>query len=484
MVDAAARSRTCARNIEVTLGYSCSGRDSSRQRIVCVGLGQRSGRIRRALNERMFSHAAFDVSRPRCQVELCRVLVMRVTYIHQYFTTPEQGGGTRSYEMARRLVEHGHDVQMITTCRDRGLRGWRFRQVKGIGVHELGVPYSNDMGYARRMAAFIHFALAASLRTARIPTDVIFATSTPLTVAIPGIVGSFLRRRPMVFEVRDLWPDVPIALGALRSPVSKLLARTLERAVYAWARHIVALAPGMRDEIVTKGVDGSKVSVIPNGCDLELFRPDPSARTEVQNLFPGLGDGPLVVFTGTIGRANGLGFLVEVAVALRDVAPDVRFVIVGDGAERHKVEEQARAAGILGASMFFTGHVPKAVAAKWICASDMVACLFTGPRIVWKDAVQNKFFDALAAGKPTASNFEGFQSMIATDADIGMILDPGSPRDAARQLLARLRDTAWLAGVPARSAKLARGRFSRDRHAAALDDVLRAAVRRPTDRVA
>jgi glycosyltransferase involved in cell wall biosynthesis len=403
---------------------------------------------------------------------------MRVTYIHQYFTTPEQGGGTRSYEMARRLVAQGHSVQLITTCRGQGLRGWRIRQVKGIEVHELGVPYSNDMGYPRRMAAFIHFALAASLRVARLPADVIFATSTPLTVAIPGIIGSFARRRPMVFEVRDLWPDVPIALGALRSPISKWLARMLERAVYAWAQHIVALAPGMRDEIVAKGVAGSKVSVIPNGCDLDLFKPNPFARAEVQRLLPGLGDGPLVVFTGTIGRANGLNYLVELAATLHHAAPEVQFVIIGDGAERRKIEEQARAAGILDSSMFFTGHVPKAVAARWVGAADMVACLFTGPRIVWKDAVQNKFFDALAAGKPTASNFEGFQSIIARDADIGVILDPSSPCNAARQLLARLRDVAWLAGVPARSAELARGRFSRDRHAAALNDVLQAVAQR------
>jgi len=184
---------------------------------------------------------------------------VRVTYIHQYFTTPDQGGGTRSYEMGRRLVKMGHQVRMITTSRELGFGGWKVRTVEGIEVHELGVPYSNHMGNLRRIFAFLHFAVMASLRVTRLPADVIFATSTPLTVAIPGIIGSTLRRRPLVFEVRDLWPDVPIALGVLKSPVTKWLARALERVVYARARHIVALAPGMREDIVAKGVDQTKV---------------------------------------------------------------------------------------------------------------------------------------------------------------------------------------------------------------------------------
>ena len=408
---------------------------------------------------------------------------MRVTYLHQYFTTPEQGGGTRSYEMARRLVRHGHVVRMITTRRDAGFRWWTVREIDGIQVHELGVPYSNGMGNLRRVLAFLHFALAASMRAAMLPADVIFATSTPLTVAIPGIFGSFIRRRPLVFEVRDLWPDVPIALGALRSPVTKWMARSLERAAYAWSTHVVALAPGMRDEIVAKGFAATKVSVIPNGCDLDLFSPDPHAREEVRRWLPEIGEGPLVVFAGAIGRVNGVAYLVEMAVELRDRAPDVRFVLIGEGAERRMVEEQARAAGVLGRSVFFTGHVPKRVAARWVAASDMVLCLIAGPRIVWKDAVQNKFFDALAAGKPTASNFEGFQSIIARDADIGIILDRESPSNAARQLLARLRDREWLAGVPARCAALANGRFSRDALALALEQVLASTVGGATRRI-
>ena len=123
--------------------------------------------------------------------------------------------------------------------------------------------------------------------------------------------------------------------------------------------------------------------------------------------------------------------------------------------------------------MFFVGHVPKQIAAKWILASDVIVCLFTGPRVVWKDAVQNKFFDALAAGKPTASNFEGFQSIVARDADIGIIMDPKSPDQGAQQLIAMMSDAAWRDGVAERSAVLARNDFDRERLAGELAEVLR-----------
>ena len=113
---------------------------------------------------------------------------MQVTYIRQYFTTPDQGGGTRLYEMGRRLVKMGHQVRMIATSRESGFAGWKIGNVEGIEVHELGLPYSNHMGNLRRICAFLHFAVMASLQVTRLPTDVVFATITPVSVADFGII--------------------------------------------------------------------------------------------------------------------------------------------------------------------------------------------------------------------------------------------------------------------------------------------------------
>jgi glycosyltransferase involved in cell wall biosynthesis len=231
---------------------------------------------------------------------------VRIVYLHQYFVTPEMSGGTRSYELARRLVAAGHQVDMVTAdANARGANGWRITEEAGIRVHWAGVPYDNRMGRLGRLLAFVRFAWRATWRASRLPGDVVFATSTPLTIAIPGMLAAAVRRRPFVFEVRDQWPDVPIAIGALRNPIAIGLARALERLTYRRARQIVALAPGMREDIIAKGVSGEKVTVIPNGCDLGLFGVDESVALRVRTAHNWLGERPLV--RGRTGRGTRSG---------------------------------------------------------------------------------------------------------------------------------------------------------------------------------
>jgi len=403
---------------------------------------------------------------------------MRIVYLHQYFLTPDMAGGTRSYEMARRLVAAGHEVHMVTTDqRATGSGCWRQSTEAGILVHWAPVLYDNRMTFGRRILAFVRFAWMATRRAVSLRGDVIFATSTPLTIAIPALVASAIRRVPFVFEVRDMWPDVPIALGAIRSPASVALARWLERLTYRRAAHVVALAPGMRDDIVAKGIPSEKVSVIPNGCDLDVFAGPTNARA-VRDANAWLGDRPLVLYAGTIGMVNGVHYLVEVARAVKRLDPEIRFALFGAGGESNSVRELASRSGVLNDNFFMHEPLPKRQLADWLAAADMLVALFTGPRVIWKDAVQNKFFDALAAGKPIANNFDGWQSRIAAEADIGLVLDPHDPVSAAEQLVHALRDTQWLAGVPARTRVLAEGQFNRNLLGARLADILESVVKR------
>lgn len=367
---------------------------------------------------------------------------------------------------------------MVTTDQRRPAgRGWRESNEAGIIVHWAPVPYDNRMSFGQRILAFARFAWMAARRAATLRGDVIFATSTPLTIAIPALVASTIRRVPYVFEVRDMWPDVPIALGVIRSPVSVVLARWLEKLAYRRAAHVVALAPGMRDDIVAKGIPPEKVSVIPNGCDLDVFGVTTDARA-VRESNSWLGNRPLVLYAGAVGMANGVHYLVEVARAAKALDPEIRFALFGAGRDLDSVRDLAKRVGVLDVNFFMHEPVPKRQLAEWLAAADMLVALFTGPRVVWKDAVQNKFFDALAAGKPIAGNFDGWQSRIATDSDIGLTLDPKDPSAAARQLVRAVRDTQWLAGVPARARRLAEGEFNRDRLGAKLAGILEAAAER------
>ena len=152
---------------------------------------------------------------------------MKIIYLHQYFNTPQMSGGTRSYEMARRFVAAGHEVHMITSHREESddFSEWLEEIIDGIHVHWLSVPYSNNMGFKARVLAFLKFAVASGVKARKVGGDVIFATSTPLTIALPAIYAAKRLKKPMVFEVRDLWPELPIEVSALKNPFLKICAR-------------------------------------------------------------------------------------------------------------------------------------------------------------------------------------------------------------------------------------------------------------------
>jgi glycosyltransferase involved in cell wall biosynthesis len=400
---------------------------------------------------------------------------VRIVYLHQYFVTPEMAGGVRSYEMARRLVGAGHEVHMVTTDQ-QSARGphapvWRESVEAGIQVHWAAVPYDNTMSNAARVGAFLKFAWYASRKAISLDADIIFATSTPLTIAIPALLAVWRTRRPMVFEVRDLWPAVPIAIGALRNPLLKAAARWLERTAYRNSQRVVALAPGMREEVIATGYPAEKVVVIPNGCDLESAA-DARTGAEVRSRHDWLGDRPLLLFAGTFGLVNGMPYLVELAERLAVIDPQIRVVAIGAGREYPRVEQMARARGLLERNFFLLGKLSNRETADWLAAANMTIALFTGPQIVWRDAVQNKFFASLAAGKPVANNFPGWQSHIAADANAGLILSATDIDAAARDVARALRDPVWMSRASAAARELAQTRFDRDRLGAQLAQVL------------
>ena len=166
---------------------------------------------------------------------------MKIIYIHQYFNTPNMAGGTRSYEMARRLVSMGHEVHMLTSRRDKSSsQDYLFTLEDGIHVHWIPVAYSNKFSDVNRILAFLKFAWLSTKKGISLQGDVVFATSTPLTIAIPGYIVSRKLSIPMVFEVRDLWPTLPIAIGSLKNTLLKWIALRLERFAYFNSARVVA----------------------------------------------------------------------------------------------------------------------------------------------------------------------------------------------------------------------------------------------------
>jgi glycosyltransferase involved in cell wall biosynthesis len=403
---------------------------------------------------------------------------MHIVYLHQYFNTPAMSGSTRSYEIARRLVSAGHRVSVVTSSRisdDR--KGWVQSNESGIDVHWLAVPYSNRMAYGERISAFLRFAFGAARRAASLRGDVVFATSTPLTIAIPGVFAARKLKVPMVFEVRDLWPEVPIAIGALRNPLFKKCAKWLESWAYQNSEAVIALSPGMRDGVVRAGYDPRRVAVIPNSCDNQDFAVSTARRDAWRARRSWLGDRILITYPGTFGRINGVGYLVGVAAKLKQFSPDIRILLIGDGVEKEGVIRLAEEAGVLGVNLFVEDMAPKAEMPDVFAGSDMICSLVVDVPELFANSA-NKVFDALAAGRPLLINHGGWQAEFIKSSNCGVVTWGMSTEEAARSIADALNDIGWRTRAGDASRMLALSCFDRDRLVVQFSEILLAAQER------
>ena len=399
---------------------------------------------------------------------------MRIIYLHQYFTTPQMSGGTRSYEFARRLVAEGHDVHMITSDRTRS--GKTYETVEeGIKVTWIPVSYSNSMGPLARIRSFIVFAAKSSVVASRSKADLVFATSTPLTIAIPGIFAKWRQKIPMVFEVRDPWPEMLVGLGAIRNPIAIFLATKFERFAYKNSDRIIALSDGMKDIIVDSGYVEELVTVIPNAADLDRFDVPPMAGEQFRAQFDWLQQRKLVLYAGALGIANAVDYLAEVARHMLAIDPEVRFLVVGSGGQEKVVRDAATATGTLNKNFFMMPSIPKTEIPAVFSSADISLVLLKDVKELWTNS-SNKFFDGLAAGRPVVVNNVGWQATLLNSENAGFDIDPCDFQAAAKKLYRYLSDDTLLREAGANAQKLARDRFDRDMLAARFLGVLQQAL--------
>lgn len=403
---------------------------------------------------------------------------MRILYFHQHFSTPQGAAGIRSYQMARRLVARGHRVTMVCGSYDLGRTGLAgpFRNgerrgtVDGIDVVELELSYSNKLGLAARARQFLRYALRSARLAWSEPADLVFATSTPLTAAIPGIAARW-RGRPFVFEVRDLWPELPKAMGVVRNPLAIAALRMLEWLGYRSASRLIGLAPGIVDGIRRGGAGARPVAMIPNGCDTDLF--DRGTRTSRGR--PSEAEPLVAVFTGTHGVANGLDSVLDAAAELqRRGERRIRLVLVGDGKCKPTLEARAAAEGI--GPVEFRPSVDKAALAALMTRADLGLQILADVPAFYYGTSPNKFFDYLAAGLPVLTNYPGWVADLVRERDCGVAVPPGDA-GAFADALQRLADAPeQLTAMGERAAALARERFGRPMLADAWVDFVTAAA--------
>ncbi|MFW9214648.1 glycosyltransferase family 4 protein [Corynebacterium amycolatum] len=378
---------------------------------------------------------------------------MRITYIHQHFVLPGEPGGSRPYEFARRMAAAGHEVTMICG-RDEAMD----KTVDGIHVRRLAIPYRNEMSKRERIVSFFNFLVRASAVAARVPADVIYASSTPLTVAVPGIVAKFTQRAPLVAEIRDLWPEVPIKLGYLNNPVAIFLAKQLEKAFYAASTEVVALSPSMADG-VKEVAPKKRVTVIPNASDFERFDVPAEQRAAFRKE-QGWGDDVVAVYAGGFGMSYQLEWLVDLAAQLRrDGVENVRFVLLGQGSDSDALYQRAENAG-LDADAMFLGRQPKEDVAKYVSAADIALSPLRDDPCLEGNSL-NKVFDAMAASRPVVFNHGGWLEEAATEHDAGWRLSRDIPT-AAKRFAEIISDRDEMRAAGQRNRELGEKRFARD----------------------
>ena len=387
---------------------------------------------------------------------------MKIIYLHQYFNTPDMPGGTRSYEMARRFVAQGHEVHIITSFREaRDNQAWFENEVAGIQIHWLPVEYSNHMVFADRIKAFFKFALKSAKKTAELKADLVFATSTPLTIALPAIYASKKQKIPMVFEIRDLWPELPIAIGALKNPITRFFAKVLELFAYRNAASIITLSPGMKDGVLRTGYPSNKIAVIPNSSDFDLFQVDSSEGKSFRAKRHWLGEKPLLIYVGTFGLINGVDYMVNLAHELFKLNSDLRILLIGDGAEFNKVREQAEACGVLNKNLFIEKSLPKKEIPAVFSAATMASNLVVDiPELRHNSA--NKFFDALASATPILINHGGWMHNLIESRGCGLAMWQKPINTVAEELEIKLHDSEWLKQASKSAQQLAKESFDRD----------------------
>lgn len=344
---------------------------------------------------------------------------MKILYLHQYFCKPSMTGGIRSYEFAKRLAKSGHEVTVVTSDKVNEFKGWRIEELDGFSVHWVSVKYDNSYGFFRRLFAFFKFLVLANIHICKLKSDKLYATSTPLTVAIPALFYKFFKRKPYVFEVRDVWPEVPVALGVIKNKFIIKAAYFLERLAYKNASHIVALSPNMKTSILQR-CGNTPVTVISNAADCHLFNlPLPLNDPFLAELETIKKKHKKVVFyTGAFGMVNNLKSFIKLASFSNS---DIGFVIIGQGREEAELRKYAEELSVLNKTLYFLSSVNKDQLSYVHSTFDMATSTVLPIEALYANSA-NKVFDAFAAGSPLLINHGGWIQDVIESTGCGLVI--------------------------------------------------------------
>ncbi len=391
---------------------------------------------------------------------------MKILYFHQYFSTPQGSSGLRPYKNARALISAGHEVTIICGNSDKGktgldqpfLNGMRSGIIDNIKVIEFQLNYSNLDSFQRRTLIFIRYAIRGVFVAMRIKSDLIFASSTPLTASVPGIVARWLSNRRFIFEVRDLWPELPRKMDVIKNPIILGMMSLLEKISYYSAHACIGLSPGIVTGIRNRSQPQKKIAMIPNGSDLDVFN-DPEL---VSNRPAGTKQSDLVaIFTGAHGIANGLMAVIDAAEVLKNLKRlDIKLVFVGDGKLKPALQNRSNERELH--NCIFLNPVPKKQLAEYLKGADVGMMILANVPAFYYGTSPNKFFDYIAAGLPVLNNYPGWLADMINEGNIGIVVPPDDPNSIANALIYMADNRHVLDKMKINAKNMAREEFDRN----------------------
>ncbi len=384
---------------------------------------------------------------------------MKILYFYQYFSTSNGSWGTRVHEFTREWVKNGHEVIVITSIYSKSdLKSEKLfdtQIIDNVKVKIINLKVDNKQSFLKRVFGFLIYSFVASWYALTIKADVVIASSGPITVGIPGLFAKLIRRRKLVFEVRDLWPDGAIELGLLKNRFLQKLAYMLESMCYRNSDLIVALSPGMKKEIETK-CKSSKVISVTNSANLELFSKARVFPEEI-DLFQSR---EYALYTGNIGMVNNVSWMFNAAKLLKQMnRSDIKIVWIGDGQlkahfEKRKVEEQVDNLIIL--DLMPKRNLVPIVQHALICLAPLMESK------ILNTSSPNKFFEALAAGVPVIQTTNGWMKDFISEHSVGYTLDPNNPQELANKLIDIAMDNKGLDSMRNRASRIAEANFDKN----------------------
>ena len=367
---------------------------------------------------------------------------MRLLYLSQYFP-PESGATqTRAYEMASNWVRLGHTVTMLTEFPNHpsGIiptqyKGKWFERsaLDGIEVVRVWVKASPIKNFRNRMLFYMSYMVNASLAglfLARDKYDFIYATSPPLFVGGAALLINYLRRIPMVFEVRDLWPESAVALGELTNQRAIALASWLEQKCYRKSKQVVVVTQGIYNRLLQRNIPADKLIVIPNGANIDMFTFNQGERNRIRREL-GLEHKFIAIYAGIHGLAQGLETILEAARLLHS-SPEIHFLLIGDGPKKAEILALAKEYNL--PNLTLLPEKPRELIPAYLSAAD-VALVPLRKMEIFKGALPSKIFDAWACERPVVVSIDGEAREVVEKIHGGIFISPEDAQALADGLI-------------------------------------------------